>query len=147
MLKKAHKSHKDSFPSIICNWKNISFGNLSLQQLVFSNSSECLSTVNNVKKLTKRDGSKSMRLEQFGFKKKCLMNNDSNCNESSESERAPSSQNADISSCDKPHTSTSEPIDLSTVITDENIDKSPTSNESDLDADQESDCRKQSCVC
>ena len=147
MLKKAHKSHKDSFPSIICNWKNISFGNLSLQQLVFSNSSECLSTVNNVKKLTKRDGSKSMRLEQFGFKKKCLMNNDSNCNESSESERAPSSQNADISSCDKPQTSTSEPKDLSTVITDENIDKSPTSSESDLDADQESDCRKQSCVC
>jgi hypothetical protein len=147
VLKKAHKSHKDSFPSIICNWKNISFGNLSLQQLVFSNSSECLSTVNNVKKLTKRDGSKSMRLEQFGFKKKCLMNNDSNCNESSESERAPSSQNADISSCDKPQTSTSEPKDLSTVITDENIDKSPTSSESDLDADQESDCRKQSCVC
>ena len=147
MLKKAHKSHKDSFPSIICNWKNISFGNLSLQQLVFSNSSECLSTVNNVKKLTKRDGSKSMRLEQFGFKKKCLINNDSNCNESSESERAPSSQNADISSCDKPQTSTSEPKDLSTVITDENIDKSPTSSESDLDADQESDCRKQSCVC
>jgi hypothetical protein len=147
VLKKAHKSHKDSFPSIICNWKNISFGNLSLQQLVFSNSSECLSTVNNVKKLTKRDGSKSMRLEQFGFKKKCLINNDSNCNESSESERAPSSQNADISSCDKPQTSTSEPKDLSTVITDENIDKSPTSSESDLDADQESDCRKQSCVC
>ena len=41
-----------------------------------------------VKKLTKRDGSKSMRLEQFGFKKKFLMKNDSNCNESSESERA-----------------------------------------------------------
>lgn len=100
-----------------------------------------------VQKLTKRDGSKSMRLEQFGFKKKCLMNNDSNCNESSESELAPSSQNADISSCDKPQTSTSEPKDLSTVITDENIDKSPTSSESDLDADQESDCRKQSCPC
>ena len=49
-----------------------------------------------VKKLTKRDGSKSMRLEQFGFKKKFLMNNASNCNESSESERAPSSQNADL---------------------------------------------------
>ena len=94
-----------------------------------------------------------MRLEQFCFKKKCLMNNDSICNESSESERAPSSQNADISSCDKPQTSTSEPKDLSTAITDENIDKSPISSESDLDADQDSDseyqsdCRKQSCPC
>jgi hypothetical protein len=81
------------------------------------------------------------------------MNNDSNSNESSESERAPSSQNADISSCDKPQTSTSEHKDLSTVITDENIDKSPISSESDLDADQDSDseyqsdCRKQSCPC
>jgi hypothetical protein len=37
-----------------------------------------------------------MRLDQFGFKKKFLMNNASNCNESSESERAPSSQNADL---------------------------------------------------
>jgi hypothetical protein len=45
-----------------------------------------------VKKLLKRDGSKSMRLELFGFKKKFLMNNASNCNESSESERAQSSQ-------------------------------------------------------
>ena len=49
-----------------------------------------------VKKLTKRDGSKLMRLEQFGFKKKFLMNNASNCNESSESEWAQSSQNADL---------------------------------------------------
>jgi hypothetical protein len=48
-----------------------------------------------VKKLTKLDGSKSMRLDQFGFKKKFLMNNASNCNESTESERAQSSQNAD----------------------------------------------------
>ena len=85
-----------------------------------------------------------MRLEQFGFKKKCLMNNDSNSNESSESERAPSSQDADISSCDKPQSSTSEPKDLSTVMTDENIDKSPTSSGSDLDADQDSDSEYQS---
>lgn len=94
-----------------------------------------------VKKFTKRDRSKSMRLEQFGFKKKFLMNNDSN--ESSESEQAQSSQNADISSCDKPQSSTSEPKYLSTVITDENIDKSLTSSESVQDADQDSDSEYQ----
>ena len=54
-----------------------------------------------------------------------------------------------LSSCDKPQSSTSEPKDLSTVITDESIDKPPTSSESYLDADQESesDSRKQFCPC
>ena len=37
-----------------------------------------------------------------------------------------------------------EPKDLSTVITDENIDKSPTSSESDIDAEQDSDSEYQS---
>ena len=51
-----------------------------------------------------------------------------------------------LSSCDKPQSSTSEPKDLSTVITEENIDKSPTSSESDLhvDADQDLGSKYQS---